>query len=85
MNDCEHKNFKCYNRVNRLSKEEGGPITSYSVEVQVRCSECGLPFHFIGLPGGSTPANPTVNIDATELRAPIAPGPVQFVTGRIIE
>lgn len=70
---CEHANFQAVCNVNRLSKVEGGPITGYSVDVRVLCDDCKLPFRFIGLPGGSSPAYPTTSIDGAEARMPIGP------------
>ena len=67
-------NFTAGTKVGRLH-EEGNPdkITGYTLDVIVNCSDCGLPFEFIGIPGGYSPAQPMVNFDATELRAPIKP------------
>lgn len=73
MSGCEHKNFRAACKVGRLSHDEGGPITGYTVDVTVKCDDCGLPFRFIGLDAGSHPSEPRVSIDGTELRAPIEP------------
>jgi hypothetical protein len=70
---CKHENFQCEARIGRLSHEEGGPITGYTAEIRVKCTECGLPFRFIGLAAGSHYASPTVSIDGEELHAPIEP------------
>jgi hypothetical protein len=74
MKDCKHFNFTASNRVARLT-EENNPenITGYSMDVRVKCADCGLPFEFIGMPGGYSPAQPMVNFDATEARMPIRP------------
>lgn len=72
--DCKHFNFKVAAKVGRLH-EEGNPdkITGYMLDIVVCCIDCGLPFEFIGVPGGYSPAQPMVNFDATQLRAPIKP------------
>lgn len=70
---CEHHNFYCKARVGRLTEAEGGPVTKYTTDIMINCSDCGQPFEFIGVPGGSSPMQPMVNFDGTELRAPIRP------------
>lgn len=69
---CKHLNFETESKVGRLF-EEGKPdvITGYRLDLVVRCKDCGLPFEFIGLPGGYHFNAPTVNIDGTELRCPM--------------
>lgn len=71
--NCEHLEFEAHSRVARLSETDGGPITGYSVEIKIVCHQCKLPFKFIGLPGGSSPAHPTVSIDGIAARMPIGP------------
>jgi hypothetical protein len=70
---CQHENFTASVKVGRLSKDDGGAVTGYTADVTVRCTQCGLPFRFIGLPAGSHHAEPRVSVDGTELRAPIEP------------
>lgn len=74
MEGCKHFNFETDTSVSRLH-EDGTPedITGYRLDLIVRCVDCGLPFEFVGLPGGYHINNPTVNFDATELRCPIKP------------
>jgi hypothetical protein len=69
--NCKHENFKVQAQVNRLTDEEGGEVKKYSVDIEIHCADCFMPFRFIGLPGGVSPSQPTVNFDGTELRAPI--------------
>ncbi len=72
---CEHMNFLVNASIGRLSVVEGGPITHYSADIQVKCSECGQPLEFVGLPLGTSAYRPTVSIDGLELRAPmVLPG-----------
>lgn len=67
-------NFECRASVTRLTAEDDTEkITGYTTDIKVSCAECGLPFEWIGVPGGYSPAQPMVNFDATELRAPIKP------------
>lgn len=70
---CEHHNFNCAVSINRLSHEEGGPITGYSADICVTCSDCGLPFRFLGVPAGNDYTAPRVSVDGRELRAPLEP------------
>lgn len=70
---CEHLNFVCECDVNRLPTKEGGPIERYSMDVRVKCADCGIPFRFIGLPCGVDLNGAAVSIDATEGRFAIAP------------
>ena len=70
---CTHNDFRASCGIARLSEIEGGPITGYSVSVTVVCTECGLPFRFIGVNAGNHFSEPRVSVDGTELRAPIEP------------
>ncbi len=71
--NCKHEEFKVQAAVGRLTDEEGGEVKRYTVDIEVHCMQCFMPFRFIGLPGGVSPNQPTVNFDGTELRAPIIP------------
>lgn len=73
MSVCEHLNFQASVGVNRLSAEEGGPITSYSADVRIHCAACGLPFTFRGFPLGLGINMPTVSVGGEEARLPIEP------------
>lgn len=70
---CDHEDFLIEGNIGRLSHDKGGPITSYTADIKIKCTQCGLPFRFIGLAAGNHHSEPRVNIDATELRAPIEP------------
>ena len=67
-------NFETGAKVARLH-EEGKPevISGFRLDLIVKCKDCGLPFEFVGLPGGYSILSPTTNIDGTELRCPITP------------
>jgi hypothetical protein len=70
---CKHETFGAEVAVARIA-DDGGEIRHFVAEVTVRCSACGLPFHFVGPPAGLSFSHPTVNVGATTLHAPIAPG-----------
>lgn len=73
--NCQHERFVARVDVGRLAEVEveGGPITGYSAEIQVKCDACGLAFRFIGVPAGNHYAEPRVSSDGLELRAPLEP------------
>ncbi len=48
-------------------------MIGFTAEVKISCQHCKLPFTFMGLPVGSLPRGAATNVDATELRASIAP------------
>jgi hypothetical protein len=75
---CEHRRFGASVEVSRLSDTEEGPVTHYAADIRIRCDECGLPFRFIGVPGGLAPDQPTTSLAGDELRAPIEPIPAQI-------
>lgn len=70
---CDHLNFTVSANVNRISSVEGGQITGYNVEVHVACSDCKIPFKFLGSRLGSHPSEPRLSYDQLELRAPLTP------------
>ena len=69
MSECEHIDFMASVTVNRLED-----VVRFVADVTIQCAECGKPFRFLGLPGGVSLDRPTVSIDRTEARLPIAPG-----------
>lgn len=71
--DCEHRDFSATVGVGRLTGKDGERVVGYCAEISIKCSECGLPFVFAGLPVGSLPRGAATNVEATELRAAIAP------------
>lgn len=66
---CQHQHFNATVKVIHL--EDTG---RYTTDIRIVCTQCELPFHFLGLPCGSAYDRPMVSADACELRAPIAPG-----------
>lgn len=74
MKDCKHMNFEVAHKVGRLTDEKNPEkVNAFMFDAKVRCLDCGLPFEFVGLPGGMAFDRPMVNFDATELRQPIRP------------
>ena len=69
MSECEHTDFEALVTVNRLEDVE-----QFAADVHIQCRECGRPFRFLGLPGGISLEYPTISVDGTEARLPIAPG-----------
>jgi hypothetical protein len=71
--DCEHSSFVSNANVYRLTDTDTGPVTGYSVELKVSCSDCRMPFGFVGVEQGVSTYRPMVSFDRKELRAPITP------------
>lgn len=70
---CEHNCFAANVGVHRLSKQAGGPITSYVAEVTVWCVDCGRPFQFLGLPAGYDTQAATISLDGLTANLAICP------------
>lgn len=70
---CEHLNFGATVNVGRLSDQDGGPITAYTADIQIRCADCGEAFVFLGMDCGSAPDKPMVSVLGEEARLPIRP------------
>lgn len=79
-NPCEHEDFDVMAKVARLTKEDGGPVYAYNVEIRVSCKHCGAFFEWVGLPPGMSPRHPTVDLDMTTLCAPLTPQGVEADT-----
>ena len=71
--DCAHEQFSAHVGVQRLT-DDFGRVRNFIAEVQVSCMDCGEPFHFVCPDTGFSFTRPTVNVGATMLHAPIAPG-----------
>lgn len=65
---CEHPDFAASVTVNRLA--DSG---RFAADVTIRCTACGVPFRFIGLPCGVDLNGAAVSVDGTEARLAIAP------------
>jgi hypothetical protein len=65
---CEHINFECYVKVNRL--EDTG---QFCVDMNVNCLDCGIPFEFLGLQPGLDLQGATCSLDALEAHLAIIP------------
>lgn len=70
---CVHEDFAACVKVARIS-DESGAVRNFVAEVDVRCSQCDAPFHFLGPDTGFSFDRPMVNVPATTLHAPIAVG-----------
>jgi hypothetical protein len=71
--ECAHERFSAHVGVQRLT-DDAGRVRNFIAEVQVSCMDCGEPFHFLCRDTGFSFTRPTVNVGATMLQAPIAPG-----------
>lgn len=82
--DCRHEQFFTQSAVGRLMNgdyytAEDIPI-GFTVDIKINCIECGMPFHFKGVEYGLSPNEPRLSVDGLELRAPIAPGELNFTS-----
>jgi hypothetical protein len=82
--ECLHEEFSASVGVKRLTDEQGR-VRNFVAEVTVRCVQCLQPFHFVGLEAGLSFTRPMVNVGATTLHAPIAPGEGPALGGFRIE
>lgn len=76
--NCPHIHFVAKTNVIRLNKDKKGagpdsPADAFAAEVEIKCTDCGTPFQFMGVEVGYSPKKPTGSADYTQLRAPIAP------------
>ncbi len=68
MQQCVHLEFEATVNVYRITDKE-----AFTAEIRISCRDCGAPFEFVGVAGGSSPSEPRVSFDRHELRAPIVP------------
>jgi hypothetical protein len=72
---CAHMTFAAEVNVSRLqASATDTTIVGFAADVQIRCSDCGKPFQFVGLPIG--PGNlqrPMVSPDGLKAAMPIQP------------
>lgn len=54
MTDCKHLNFESHAAVNRIQESDYEPdkIKAYTVDLRIKCHDCGQPFEFFGFPVG---------------------------------
>lgn len=81
MSKCAHLNFRVDADINRITKGEGGPVEGYMADIRIKCTDCDLPFEFIGLDCGMLWDRPMVNPSAQVLRAPIKPKGLNLLPG----
>lgn len=74
---CAHENFLAAVAINRIGEDDAGNDTgrpmAYQADITVRCSDCGEPFRWVGVPAGMSFRQPMCSADETELRAPLRP------------
>lgn len=70
---CQHMNFGVVGEVYRLTDTDDGPVTSFSIEVKVKCAMCDMPFEWLGVDRGLSVKKPMKSADGLTLRAPIIP------------
>ena len=70
---CEHLNFAANVAVNRLTKGDGGPVTSYLADVRIHCADCGRAMQFLGLPAGIDTGGASLSVDGLEARLGLCP------------
>jgi hypothetical protein len=71
---CPHLNFAAQVNVARITDDKTGNLLYFTTEIRVECAECGLPFHFKGLPCGLNPHGAAMSPDGLEARISIGPG-----------
>lgn len=77
--ECEHENFGVKAGVHRLT-DDAGVVRNYVAELEIHCTDCEQPFHFLCEHTGYSFKRPTVNVGALTLHAPIAPGEAPMPT-----
>lgn len=78
---CQHEQFEATTTVNRLQNPNSDHI-DFCADIKITCSQCKLPFRFIGLPTGLDLRGAAVSYDGMEARLAIAPkGEVSTVVG----
>ena len=71
---CTHPDFAVEVTVTRFEDTR-----RFMADIMVRCTACGEPFRFMGVPGGISWEHPAAAIDVLELHCPIEPeGETQF-------
>lgn len=65
---CEHDLFSAEVDVNRLED-----VGRFCADVRIKCSQCNLPFRFLGLPAGVDLNGAAVSVNGEEARLAIAP------------
>ncbi len=65
---CPHMNFSANVQVARLED-----IGRFAADVRIHCTECGLPFQFLGLEPGLDLQGARVSVDGLEARLAICP------------
>lgn len=64
--ECKHFNFAAETRVNRFEDNIG----AFSVDLTIRCTDCGKPLEFVGMPLGCSFYGPTTSLDGLTATLP---------------
>jgi len=81
---CKHENFHANVTVNRVGEGDSpiGKVKGFLAEITIRCTECDLPFEFVGVDEcGLLWTKPACTPDAQTLRAPIRPKGSRILPG----
>lgn len=72
--NCQHMNFAADVSVGRIvDDDDATKLKRMSVEVRVKCTECGIDLEFQGLPVGIDTHGPTRSVDGLEARLVAVP------------
>jgi hypothetical protein len=77
MSDCQHEDFQANVGVHRLTRGDDGPVYAWIADVEVKCSQCGLPFEFPGLANGISSTEARVSINGQKMSVPLKPADKQ--------
>lgn len=69
---CPHENFDSDVHITRLVNDDGA-LSGIDVELNVRCSQCGLQLQFLGLPHAISDRVPTTDIMHCSASLPAKP------------
>jgi len=81
---CKHENFRADVDIQRLMDGDNGHpeiVNCFMAEIRVHCTDCGVPFEWIGFEAGLLGDRAMVDVSAQELRAPIKPKGVLAMPG----
>lgn len=68
---CPHENFKANVAVGRIEPTPPAKGMRFCADVRINCTQCGVPFRFLGLPAGLDLNGASVSVDGEEARLAI--------------
>ena len=71
--ECEHASIRATVTVVKYAEYQRDGEDNRMAEIVMRCTECGVPFRFNGVPGGVHPRAARCGVAAVQLRAPVSP------------